>query len=282
MWPYVVEWGWFKIGTYGVMMAVGFLTASWLLARDLKRRNMSPAIADTIVLLGIVGGVLGAKLAYMWTEARSFEWGDLLSGNGLTWHGGLILAAAMIIGFFFWKGLPLRVMLDVVAPELATGYAFGRLGCQISGDGCYGVPCGPDAVDKFLCMAYPNGIVPEHAVVHATPMYEAAANFALFGILWKLRGRIRNPGVLFGIYLVASGASRFAIEYIRRADGRPDRFWGLRDAHLIALGQIVLGLVLLAWWGFKKPASLPDYGVMPASAPAPSTAPVRARRRKGK
>jgi phosphatidylglycerol:prolipoprotein diacylglycerol transferase len=90
MWPYVVEWGWFKIGTYGVMMAVGFLTASWLLARDLKRRNMSPAIADTIVLLGIVGGVLGAKLAYMWTEARSFEWGDLLSGNGLTWHGGLI------------------------------------------------------------------------------------------------------------------------------------------------------------------------------------------------
>jgi phosphatidylglycerol---prolipoprotein diacylglyceryl transferase len=273
---------WLKIGSYGVMMAIGFLTASWLLARDLKRRNLSPAIADTVILLGIVGGVLGSKLAYMLTEADRFEWGDLFSGSGLTWHGGLILAAALIIGFFFWKRLSLPVMLDVVAPELASGYAFGRLGCQVSGDGCYGLPCTPEALDRVLCISYPNGIIPTHEAVHPTPLYEAAANFALFGVLWALRGRIRNPGVLFGIYLTVSGLSRFAVEFIRRADGRADRFWGLRDAHLIALGQVLLGLGMMLWWGLRKAPGLPDYGVMPA-APAPAPAAERKRRgRKGR
>lgn len=281
MWPYVVEWGWFKIGTYGVMMACGFLTASWLLARDLRRRNMSPAIADTVILLGIVGGVLGAKLAYMLTEAPTFRFGDLLSGSGLTWHGGLILAAAMIIAYFFWKKLPLRVMLDSVAPELASGYAFGRLGCQVSGDGDYGIPCTPDSLDRIFCMAYPNGIVPTHEQVHPTPVYEALSNFLLFWVLWKLRDRIRNPGVLFAIYLVVSGLSRFFVEFIRQPESRPERFWGLRDAHLIGLGQVVLGVVLGVWFSLVKKPGLPDYGVMPVAVEASPSSGNRRKRRKG-
>lgn len=289
MLPYVFlgEWihpslSWLKIGSYGVMMALGFLTASLMMARDLRRRNLSPAIADTIVLLGIVGGVLGSKLAYMITEADHFAWGDLLSGSGLTWHGGLILAAAMIIGWFFWKGLPLRVMLDVVAPELASGYAFGRLGCQVSGDGCYGLPCTTDAVDRALCISYPNGIVPTLDEVHPTPLYEAGANFLLAGILWALRGRVRHPGLLFALYLIASGFSRFAVEYIRRADGRPDRFWGLRDAHLIALGQVLLGVALGLWWGLRPNPRIPADGILPAAAERAPAAATRRKARKGR
>ena len=278
--PYVFlgEWisthlAWLKIGSYGVMMAMGFLTAAWLLTRELARRNIPPAYADTIILLGIVGGVLGSKLAYMLTEAEEFHWGDILSGAGLTWHGGLVLAAGMIIGWFHWKRLPLPVMLDAVAPMLASGYAFGRLGCLISGDGCYGLPCGPDAADRVLCMAFPRGIVPTHEEVHPTPLYEAAVNFLLFALLWKLRTRIRNPGVLFGLYLVGSGLARFAIEFLRRPDGRPDRFWGLRDAHLVALGQVLLGAILGAWWGLRRAPGLPEYGVLApaAAAPVPTT-----------
>lgn len=286
MLPYVFlgEWisphlAWLKIGSYGVMMAIGFLTAAWLLARELKRRNIPPAYADTIILLGIVGGVLGSKLAYMLTEAEEFHWGDLLSGAGLTWHGGLILAAALIIGWFVRKRLPLPVMLDAVAPMLASGYAFGRLGCQVSGDGCYGLPCGPDAVDRFLCMAYPHGIVATQEEVHPTPLYEAAVNFLLFALLWRLRTRIRNPGVLFGIYLAGSGLSRFAVEFIRRPDGRPDRIWGLRDAHLVALGQVLLGVILVAWWGIRRAPGLPEYGILAPAAAASAPAPRRRKHR---
>lgn len=275
MLPYVFlgEWispslSWLKIGSYGVMMALGFLTALWLLARDLRRRNLPPAYAETVVFLAIVGGVLGSKLAYLWTEAEHFEWGDLLSGSGLTWHGGLILAATMIIVWFRIRRLPVPVMLDAVAPMLASGYAFGRLGCQVSGDGCYGLPCSPESWDRIFCMAYPHGIVPTTVEVHPTPLYEAFVNFALFGVLWKLRTRIRHPGVLFAIYLAVSGLSRFAVEFIRRADGRPDRFLELRDAHLVALAQLVLALALGLWWWYRRGRGVPDYGVMPAPVAA--------------
>lgn len=286
MLPYVFmgEWispslAWLKIGSYGVMMALGFLTSMWLLTRELRRRNLPPAYAETVVLLAIVGGVLGSKLAYLLTEADHFAWGDLLSGSGLTWHGGLILAAALIIGWFRYRRLHLPVMLDAVAPMLASGYAFGRLGCQISGDGCYGLPCAPGLWDRVVCMAYPHGIVPTLEKVHPTPLYEAFANFALFGVLWKLRTRVRHPGILFGIYLVVSGSSRFVVEFVRRADGRPDRFLDLRDAHWVALGQVALGLVLAVWWHYRRERGVPDYGVMPAvSATAPVREPGRPRK----
>lgn len=286
MLPYVFlgEWispklAWLKIGSYGVNMALGFLTGLWLLGRELRRRNIPAVYAETVIFLAIIGGVIGAKLAYVLTEAEHFSWTELISGSGLTWHGGLILAAGMVIGWFIYKKLPIPVMLDAVAPMLASGYAFGRVGCQISGDGCYGLPCSPDAFDKIFCMAYPNGIVPTNIEVHPTPLYEAFVNFVLFGVLLKIRGKFKNPGILFSIYLIVSGFSRFFVEFIRRADGRPDRFLGLRDAHLIALGQVVLGLLLV--WIFTKfrSSKIPDYGIMPAT-PEPVPAKVQRKRKK--
>ncbi|MBM4395213.1 MAG: prolipoprotein diacylglyceryl transferase [Deltaproteobacteria bacterium] len=287
MWPYVIESP-LKIGTYGVMMACGFMTALWLLTRDLRRRNIDPKVAETTVFLGIIGGVIGAKLAYMFTEAETATFKDFFSGSGLTWHGGLILAAALIIGWYAWKKLPVLVMVDATAPMLASGYAFGRIGCQESGDGDYGLSCG-NLVDRAncwllgqynpiefcrmegipsFCMSYPRGIVPTDELVHPTPVYEALDNFALFGVLWAVRKRIRHPGVLFGMYLIGSGILRFAIEFIRQDEGRPYRFWGLRDAHLVALGQIVLGI---GFWAYALIRGVPkgqEYGVLAEPVPA--------------
>lgn len=322
MWPYVIEQP-LKIGTYGVMMACGFLTAMWLLTRDLRRRNIDPKVAETTIFLGIIGGVLGAKLAYMFTEADTVSVKDFFSGSGLTWHGGLILAAALIIGWYFWKKLPVLVMVDAVAPTLASGYAFGRIGCQLSGDGDYGVACGslidqarcwvhggnisdalarvcfdhPSAyevaaradcpmefclTDGFpgFCMSYARGIVPTGEIVHPTPVYEALDNFALFGVLWALRKRIKHPGVLFAIYLIGSGLLRFGIEFIRQDEGRPFRFLGLRDAHIVALGQVVLGVALWVWSMMRGVPEGQAYGVLAATAPAPAPAGGPKKRRK--
>lgn len=135
-------------------------------------------------------------------------------------------------------------MTDAVATMLASGYPFGRLGCFLSGDGCYGLPCRPGDLDATLCMPFPNGIVPIDVPVLPTPLYEAGANFLLFGLPWRLRTRVR-PGVLFALYLAGSGVLRFLVEFIRRPDVRPDRVFGLRAAHLIAAGQVLFGLVLL-------------------------------------
>lgn len=263
MWPWVIEQP-FRVGSYGLMMALGFLTAWWLLARDLRRRGLDVSIAESTIFLGVTTGLIGAKLAYLLTEAPSFRWSDLFSGSGLTWHGGLILAALAIIGYYLLKQLPLGVMVDAVAPTLASGYAFGRLGCQLAGDGDYGIACDPGWWHDTICMAYPGGIVPSPCEVagrlyetcpinapepiwlqvHPTPVYEALAGFALFGLLWALRTRIRPPGLLFALYLVLAGLSRFAVEFIRLSEDRPYRLLGLRDAQLVALGMVALGIVV--------------------------------------
>ena len=265
MWPWVIEEP-FRIGSYGVMMALGFLTAWWLLALDLRRRGIDPAVAESTIFLGVTSGLIGAKLAYLLTEAPSFEWKDLVSGSGLTWHGGLALAAIVIIAYYLLKRLPLGVMVDAVAPTLASGYGFGRLGCQLAGDGDFGIPCRPGWWQDLVCVSYPRGIVPSPCdvkgivydicpinapdptwlPVHPTPVYEALGAFALFGLLWALRTRIRRPGLLFAIYLVLAGLSRFAVEFIRLSEDRPDRFLGLRDAQLVALGMVALGVVVAA------------------------------------
>jgi prolipoprotein diacylglyceryltransferase len=328
MWPYVITKP-IPIGSYGVMMAIGFLTAMALLTRELRRRHIDEKVAETTIFLGIVFGVLGAKLAYMLTEADRWSWKDLVSGSGLTWHGGLILAASVIIGWFVWKRLPLMVMLDAVAPTLATGYAFGRVGCQIAGDGDFGVSCmrylqnascwvfgspvsgdlsdacfgavQPEGVEGTVlrsacpidfcipdgfpgfCMSYARGIVPSRHgdIVYATPVYEAINNFLLFGLLWALRKRIRHPGVLFAIYLIGSGFLRFGIEFIRQDEGRPYRFWGLRDAHLVALGQVALGLAIAAYAMLRKVPATEEYGVLPVDA-APASQPSKARKKGSK
>lgn len=265
MWPWVIEQP-FRIGSYGVMMALGFATAWWLLARELRRRRLDPGIAEGTIFLGVAAGLIGAKAAYLMTEAPSFEWSDLASGSGLTWHGGLILAALVIIGYFLLRRLPILTMTDAVAPMLASGYGFGRIGCQLAGDGDYGIPCAPGWWHDLACMAYPRGIVPSPCevngfgydvcpinvpdptwlLVHPTPVYETLAAFALFGLLWTLRTRLHRPGMLFAIYLVLAGLSRFAVEFIRLTEDRADRLFGLRDAQLVALAMIALGAAIAA------------------------------------
>ena len=269
MWPYVIREP-IEIGTYGVMMALGFLTASWLLNRDLRRRHIDPGAGDMTIMIAIVLGVIGAKLAYLLTEAGGFTLKGFISGAGLTWHGGLILAAAGIIAYWIWKKYPMPVMLDAVAPLLASGYAFGRLGCLISGDGCYGLECDPNAPLSFLCMAFPNGIVPTKTgvIVWPTPLFEALSNFALFGVLWAIRKKFRRTGILFAIYMAWSGLSRFAIEFIRRSDDRPDRFLELRDAHLIALAQVVIAVAVFVWAMRRRQPEGQDFGVLPVAAAA--------------
>lgn len=281
MWPYLTKEP-FGIASYGVMMAIGFLTGMWLFRRELLRRHIDPDLAELTTFLAMVLGIIGSKLAFLFTEAPSFTITDLLSGTGLTWHGGMILALVGVFAVYAFKRLPLLVMADAGAPVLATGYAFGRMGCLLSGDGDYGIPCADGNPDDFLCMAFPKGVVPSPCYadgiqydicpswiddpiffpVHPTPIYESVMNFALFGLLWAFRRKFRHPGVLFAIWAAVSGVCRFLIEFIRMTEGRPDRFLGLRDAQLVSIGQIVLAAVVLAFTLTRKVRPEIEYGIV--------------------
>jgi phosphatidylglycerol:prolipoprotein diacylglycerol transferase len=171
-----------------------------------------------------------------WSEVSDDLLGNVFSGSGLVWFGGLVGGAA---GVCLWawrrKFLGLQ-LLDVCAVPLALGYAIGRIGCQLSGDGDYGVES-----DLPWAMSYPDGTVPTDDEVHPTPIYEALAMGLVAFVLWRLRHRFK-PGILFALYLVLAGFERLLVEFIRRND---DVALGLTFAQLLSVGMIVAGGVLI-------------------------------------
>jgi len=121
---------------------------------------------------------------------------------------------------------------------LAIGLAIGRIGCQLSGDGDYGVP-----TSLPWCMSYPEGVVPTTECVHPAPIYEMLACFALFVYLWRRQAAQPPVGDVFARYLIASGVIRFLIEAVRR---NPAWFLGMTTAQAISVGLVVLGATMLS------------------------------------
>ena len=131
------------------------------------------------------------------------------------------------------------VVLDMCATALALGYGIGRIGCQVSGDGDYGIR------SKLpWAMGYPHGTVPTPpgVTVQPTPIYETVSMCLVAYLLWKLRDRVR-PGVVFALYCVLSGLERFLVEFIRR---NKEVFIGLTAAQLESAGLVILGAIWLA------------------------------------
>ncbi len=120
---------------------------------------------------------------------------------------------------------------------LALGYAIGRVGCQLSGDGDYGRPW-----DGPWAMAYPDATVPTDVPVHPTPIYETLAMGLLALLLWRLRDRLR-PGLLFAAYLLGAGLERFLVEFVRRNE---DVAIGLTQAQLLSVAMMLAGGIWLA------------------------------------
>ena len=120
-------------------------------------------------------------------------------------------------------------MFDMCATALALGYAIGRIGCQVSGDGDYGIRS-----NLPTAMGYPHGTVPTPpgVTVLPTPIYETVMMCLLATCCGSLRDRVR-PGVVFALYLVLAGFERFIVEFIRRNNevvARADRAPG-RERH---------------------------------------------------
>jgi phosphatidylglycerol:prolipoprotein diacylglycerol transferase len=227
--------------SFGLMLGLGFVVAGAFAQRRLKEVGRPPDWAYEMVFAALVGGIVGARLWSVlqnWDEASNDLLGSLFSGSGLVFYGGLLGGAICVCGWAKWRGVLDLTTLDVAAVPLAAAYAIGRIGCQLAGDGDYGIPWnGPWA------MSYPHGTVPTTEQVHPTPVYETLTMGLVAWYLWRRRDSAR-PGALFALYLVLAGTERFLVEFIRRND---EVFAGLTLAQLIALAMMVGGSVWLLW-----------------------------------
>ena len=138
-----------------------------------------------------------------------------------------------------WRDAMELRMFDMIATALALGYGMGRIGCQVSGDGDYGIRS-----SLPWAMGYPHGTVPTPPGVRVqpTPIYETVIDVPARLLLWHLRDRVR-PGVVFALYLLFSGLERFLVEFIRRNQEVPV---GLTAPQLESVVLMVIGLVWLA------------------------------------
>jgi phosphatidylglycerol:prolipoprotein diacylglycerol transferase len=222
-----------SIKTFGLMFALGFLAAGLVLGRRLRELGKPADWTYEIVFSALVGGVVGAKVYFV---IQHGDFGSLFSGTGLVWYGGVIGGAAAVVGWARWRGMLNLELLDICAIPLALGYAIGRIGCQVSGDGDYGIPWGGP-----WAMSYPHGTVPTTATVHPTPIYETVAMGLVTWWLWRNRDAFR-PGLLFAWYLVLSGIERFLVEFIRR---NHEVVAGLTAPQLESLAIVIVGTIWL-------------------------------------
>ncbi len=319
--------------TFGAMVALAFLAATWVMIRELRRKEgegLIQPITDKktggkmwpheriseIVMIAAIGGLIGAKVfnaLETWQDFLRDPIGSLFSRSGLTFYGGLIVATAIF--YYYAKKQKIRFahLCDAAAPAIMVAYGIGRLGCQLAGDGDWGIynsayvsqsiqtangeiltsgelkqisrSQGAAAVayysEKFRgdtnllyapapiwmprwlwAQNYPRNVGNEGiklenppneeeyfrvlpVAVFPTPVYEAIVCVGLFFFLWSIRGRLKRPWQMFGVYLILTGAERFLVELIR-VNYKYD--WGFihpTQAEIISVTLMLIGLLLL-------------------------------------
>jgi prolipoprotein diacylglyceryl transferase len=244
-----------SLPTFGLMVATGLLCAAYILDADFKRRKLQ---ADAFMIIGVAGlaGIVGAKLYHAFQDPSTWKI-ELFSRFGFAWFGGFLGGFTALVLLARSAKIPLLEFLDACSPAAAAGYAIGRIGCLLSGDGDYGIP-----TTLPWGMSFPNGFVPttEKCVelgwpancrVHPTPLYEFFIWLAIAAFLWHMGTKaLRGPkakGEIFANYLILTGAARFLIEFIRI---NPRSFFGLSNAQTASVASILFGAVLL--WRIKS------------------------------
>ena len=251
------------IPTFGLMVATALLVAAYVLQADFDRRRVSfepskknkTASADRtdegFLIIGIAGfaGLVGARLYHVLESPSEFfadPWPQLFSRFGFAWFGGFLGGLIALILLARYLKIPLLEFLDICSPAAAVGYAIGRIGCLLSGDGDYGRP-----TSLPWGMSFPNGVVPTSERVHPTPLYEFFIWLAIAAFLWHMGTKsIQKPkakGEIFCNYLILTGVARFLIEIIRI---NPRSFFGLSNAQAASVVSILAGAVLL--WRIKS------------------------------
>jgi phosphatidylglycerol:prolipoprotein diacylglycerol transferase len=230
-----IDIGPLTLQTFGICFALAFLAAGAVVGRRLQEWDKPADWAYEMTFAALIGGIVGARLNFIfenWDDVSGDVLGNIFSGAGLVWFGGAVGGAIGVIVWARWRGMLGLPLLDLAAPALAIGYAIGRIGCQVSGDGDYG-----EAWDGPWAMAYPDGTEPIDTPVHPTPIYETLAMGFVALLLWRWRNRFQ-PGILFAIYLVLAGVERLLVELIRRND---TVLAGLTQAQLISIVMIAAG-----------------------------------------
>lgn len=229
-------------------------------------------ISSNILMLAVVFGLIGAKIFDTIEHFDDFirdPLGTFFSFSGLTFYGGLICGSAASLIYAYRRKIPILILLECGAPAIMLAYAIGRIGCQISGDGCWGIVNNHPKPEwlSFLpdwawAYNFPHNVINEGVLipechgsncyvldqpVYPTSLYESVLAFIFFIILWCIRKKIKPEGMLFGFFLIMNGISRFLIEGIRINIQYNVLGLSLTQAQIIAIFLFIIGVCFSIW-----------------------------------
>jgi phosphatidylglycerol:prolipoprotein diacylglycerol transferase len=245
MYPTLFRLGSFDITSFGVMVALGAVIGILVLRREMTRAGLDGGKGLDAALVGVLGGLAGAKLLYVvehWAEPLSET---LFSRGGMSWFGGFTGGVLAGLAMVAYSRLPLMGVLSAATPALAIGQAVGRIGCFLVGDD-YGRP-----TSLPWGIAFPEGLPPTTARVHPTQLYEFASLVAITGVLLALRRRGTPDRTVVAAYLILAGGMRFLVEMVRVNQVVA---FGLTTAQVFSVALVVAGLSLAVKSGKAQPA----------------------------
>ena len=222
-------------------------------------------LVGNMTMIAAISGIIGAKLFHNLENIGEFiadPIGQLMAFSGLTFYGGLIAGAIAVIWYGKKYKIKALILSDAAAPGLMIAYGIGRIGCQLSGDGDWGIiniANKPDWLaflpDWMWSFTYPHNVINEGIPIEGcigrycmelanpvwpTPFYEVVMASFIFVFLWSIRKRIKVDGVLFFTYLAINGVERFFIEKIR-VNTEYNILGGITQAEIISSCLVILG-----------------------------------------
>ena len=248
--PVFFHLGPITIYSFGVMAAAALVAAAYVAYLLLRTRGVSFEFAYELLFVAGIGGFAGARIYYLvqhWAAVKGDLFHNAFSGSGFTWYGGLIGGFVCVALWARFRHVPVGLMANAAGPAVAIGYAIGRIGCLLSGDGDYGSP-----TKSFIGIAFPHGTVPTPPGVKVwpTPPMETIAMLAVCWVLYRMAKKPQPGWYVWGWFMVLAGVERLLIEFIRR---NPVVFLGLRTTQWESLASVALGVAVILYTRGREP-----------------------------
>ena len=278
MHPILVTIGKIPIRAYGTLLVIGFLAGLWRALRVVTRRmetepegsprRISPDNVFDLGILGLLAGIIGARLLYVILDWGSFAHHPLdafkVWEGGLSLHGGMLFGILFLIGYCRWKQLSVLAVGDLAAPSWALAYSIGRIGCLLNGC-CYGAVCSLPWAVRFPDEQHPGFLTPPS---HPTQLYATLFNLVFFVWLVRWEKSPRRDGEMFFGYIAMYGFYRFIVEMFRAGATSTYLIPSLRltDTHIVSVLMVIAGLIGVFWLRRHRPAVQDAAHAMPTAA----------------
>jgi phosphatidylglycerol:prolipoprotein diacylglycerol transferase len=250
--PEVAHWGPVQIRSYGLALAVAFLVGTWLALREARRKGLDEDAIVYVILVALVAAILGARMLYVLEHIPEYrrQWSSVFAvwQGGLTLYGGVVAGTVAGLWMARRSGLPVWGTADALAPSIALGTAFGRVGCFLNGC-CYGRPTDLPWGVVYPADSFP-GIEFGATPIHPSQIYASLAGLLIFAGLWAARRRLAVPGLLFWAFIIAFAFVRILLDLTRAFE--PGAVIGrigpvsVSESQFISLAMILFGLLMVA------------------------------------